>query len=274
MAGSLVGVSWIAASIGATRRGQIFAALFAVSVPMGVLQASSTQNDYVVAFWAVCLLSLVVLGKQRPLSLFENVVPGARAGDRRPHQRDVLRLRPAGHGLALRADGLPAAPETMAHRGVAGRLGSSCWSTLGSGPGTSVTYGGPYGTSDWLRANLTFLRCAGANGERAAQRLHLRRRTQTSPPEANELVAAGIGRHAPTPARTWQFAGRGITAPGAGVSNAAGRSWIWGRWARMIAYNFVTPSSAVNAAIRQVCADTRPCSTRLLRGLKHDRLEP
>jgi 4-amino-4-deoxy-L-arabinose transferase-like glycosyltransferase len=55
MIGSLVGVSLLAGELGAGLRGQIFAAVFAGTIPMGILQASSTQNDYVVAFWLVCL---------------------------------------------------------------------------------------------------------------------------------------------------------------------------------------------------------------------------
>ncbi len=55
MAGSLVGVSAIAGRLGAGPRGQLVAALFAATIPMGILQASGTQNDYLVAFWLVCL---------------------------------------------------------------------------------------------------------------------------------------------------------------------------------------------------------------------------
>ncbi len=55
MAGCAVGVSLIAGQLGARWRGQALAALLAVSLPMGLLQASTTQNDYVAAFWLVCL---------------------------------------------------------------------------------------------------------------------------------------------------------------------------------------------------------------------------
>ena len=54
MSGCVIGVSLIARQLGADARGQIFAALIAVTIPMGILQASSTQNDYVAAFWLVC----------------------------------------------------------------------------------------------------------------------------------------------------------------------------------------------------------------------------
>lgn len=56
MLGSLVGVSRITALFGGGIRSQVLAALFAATLPMGVLQASSTQNDWVLAFWLVCLL--------------------------------------------------------------------------------------------------------------------------------------------------------------------------------------------------------------------------
>ena len=68
MAGSLVGVSLIAKKLGADLRGQVFAALVCATMPMGILQASSTQNDYVVTFWLVCFISCGVslVREERP----------------------------------------------------------------------------------------------------------------------------------------------------------------------------------------------------------------
>jgi hypothetical protein len=55
MLGSVIGVSLIVKFMGGRRHAQWLAALFAVSLPMGITQASSTITDYVVAFWLVCL---------------------------------------------------------------------------------------------------------------------------------------------------------------------------------------------------------------------------
>jgi hypothetical protein len=57
MVGSLIGVSLIASLLGANRRAQIISIVFAATIPMGILQGSSTQNDYVVTFWLVCFAS-------------------------------------------------------------------------------------------------------------------------------------------------------------------------------------------------------------------------
>ncbi len=59
--GSIIGVSLIAQELNANVRGQVFAAVFCATIPMGILQASSTQNDYVVGFWLVCLAYFVLL---------------------------------------------------------------------------------------------------------------------------------------------------------------------------------------------------------------------
>ncbi len=60
MVGSLIGVSLIAKQLGANLRGQIFAAVICATIPVGILQGSSTQNDYVNAFWLVCLAYCVL----------------------------------------------------------------------------------------------------------------------------------------------------------------------------------------------------------------------
>jgi hypothetical protein len=60
MVGSVVGCSLLARQLGAGRRGQWLAAAAATTLPMGLLQASSTQNDYVLAFTLVCLTSFVL----------------------------------------------------------------------------------------------------------------------------------------------------------------------------------------------------------------------
>ncbi|MGV0024563.1 hypothetical protein [Phormidesmis priestleyi] len=60
MVGSATGVSLIAQKLGADLRGQVFAVVFSLTIPMGILQGSSTQNDYIVCFWIVCLAYFVV----------------------------------------------------------------------------------------------------------------------------------------------------------------------------------------------------------------------
>lgn len=53
--GSLLGVSLLARQLGAGVSGQVLAAVFAGTLPMTVLQMTSTQNDLTAAFWLVCL---------------------------------------------------------------------------------------------------------------------------------------------------------------------------------------------------------------------------
>lgn len=80
MVGSLVGVSAISSLLGANRKGQLLATVFAASVPLGVLQATSTQNDYVVAFWGVCVAYLVTLSFGKRLACNELVLLGLALG--------------------------------------------------------------------------------------------------------------------------------------------------------------------------------------------------
>jgi 4-amino-4-deoxy-L-arabinose transferase-like glycosyltransferase len=54
MVGSVIGVSLIARQLGSDSRGQVLAAVIVATIPMGIVQASSTQNHYVMGFWLVC----------------------------------------------------------------------------------------------------------------------------------------------------------------------------------------------------------------------------
>lgn len=64
MAGSVIGVSLVAKELGADERGQVLSSVLCVTVPMGILQASSTQNDYVAAFWLICLAHSILLARR------------------------------------------------------------------------------------------------------------------------------------------------------------------------------------------------------------------
>jgi len=57
--GSVVGVSAVAGALGLGSKGQAFAALVCATLPNGILQASGAKNDWLVAFWLVCLVYFV-----------------------------------------------------------------------------------------------------------------------------------------------------------------------------------------------------------------------
>jgi len=63
MAGCLIGVSVITMHLNGSRLPQIFASLVACCIPMGILQASGTQNDYLEAFWLVCFMCFLLRHK-------------------------------------------------------------------------------------------------------------------------------------------------------------------------------------------------------------------
>ncbi len=69
--GSAIGAAWVAAQFRAPKNGQRLAAIFALTLPMGITQATSTMNDGVAAFWLLCVAAEVVsFGKiSDPLSL-------------------------------------------------------------------------------------------------------------------------------------------------------------------------------------------------------------
>ncbi|TVR05720.1 MAG: 4-amino-4-deoxy-L-arabinose transferase [Phormidium sp. GEM2.Bin31] len=71
---SLVGVSLITRQLGGDRRGQILAVVLCATIPMGILQSASTQNDYVVSLWLVCFayftLLMVQVGVTRSTAIY------------------------------------------------------------------------------------------------------------------------------------------------------------------------------------------------------------
>ncbi|MEG4171591.1 MULTISPECIES: hypothetical protein [unclassified Microcoleus] len=80
MVGSAIAVSLIAKQLGANLRGQVFAAVFAATLPMGILQGSSTQNDYAVCFWVVCFVCCGLAGLSAGITGFNTFKIGASLG--------------------------------------------------------------------------------------------------------------------------------------------------------------------------------------------------
>ena len=59
-AGSAIGAAWIASGFGAPKSGQWLAVIFALTLPMGIAEATSTMNDGVAAFWLLCAAAEIV----------------------------------------------------------------------------------------------------------------------------------------------------------------------------------------------------------------------
>ncbi len=55
MAGCLIGISLVAQQLGSGLRGQVLSTVICATIPMGLLQSVTTQNDYLLSFWLVCL---------------------------------------------------------------------------------------------------------------------------------------------------------------------------------------------------------------------------
>ncbi len=66
MLGACVGVSLLAKYLGADARGQILAAFAAATLPMGLMQATSTQTDYAEAFWLAAAVYFLLRLKEEP----------------------------------------------------------------------------------------------------------------------------------------------------------------------------------------------------------------
>lgn len=70
LVGCTLGVSLIAKQLKAKTEGQILAALITATIPMGILQSVTTQNDYIVAYWLVCFVCFSLLAQQEKSNWF------------------------------------------------------------------------------------------------------------------------------------------------------------------------------------------------------------
>ena len=154
MIGSLIGVALTAKILGADRRGQWVAAAFAISIPMGLMQATSTQNDYVVAFWLISLICFAALRALRPPGRIERLSFGIALGlglltkgTFYPYAAPIV-LWYFVH--EVRGDGWRHA----AARGL-GIATPGLILNLGYWMRNALTFGGPLGSSDWVDS-MTF----------------------------------------------------------------------------------------------------------------------
>ena len=161
LVGSLVVVSAIARLLGARPVHQILAVVFAATLPLGVLQATSTQNDMVVALWTVCTAYLVFLGLKRPLLRSERVALGLSFGL-------GLLTKVTFTVYALPLAGLHAIGN-LRSLGWRRGLGSTalvgtlaCLMNLPTWARNLDTYGGLYGPPDWMRSNSALIGFVGS----------------------------------------------------------------------------------------------------------------
>jgi hypothetical protein len=66
MLGSLLVVSLIARQLGANRWGQVVAVIFCATIPMGIMQASSSLNDYAASLWLAAFVYSVLRYSSEP----------------------------------------------------------------------------------------------------------------------------------------------------------------------------------------------------------------
>lgn len=65
MIGSVLAVAQIARQLGCSSSGALTAAVICMTIPIGILQSSSTQNDYVTAFWLACFVWASLLPREK-----------------------------------------------------------------------------------------------------------------------------------------------------------------------------------------------------------------
>ena len=76
LAGALVAVSGLVSLMGGGKSAQWLAIAFGISLPVGILEATNTQNDLVTAFWYLTLLHFIISLKSQKRPWLDSVVIG------------------------------------------------------------------------------------------------------------------------------------------------------------------------------------------------------
>jgi len=289
MLGSLIGVSGIATLLGAPRKGQILAAAAAMAVPMGILQASSTQNDFVTTFWVICLAYFVVLSRKRMLTRFETLGLSLALGIGLLTKGSFFVYAPP---LVLWFF-LPRLRSENVRRLISEGLVLACVTVvlnLGFWSRNMITFGGPYGPSDWLRENIN-IEAPSAGTIPAASPASIHDPSRVAEEDVASVNGTGIRglslakaslalAHSPfaevgiglggpksdvhvdvvdrsAKALGWESPGESgfpgtewaarLLSPMSQLEEAA--AWWMRRMAQTMAWNLVTPSSAVNTLL-------------------------
>jgi hypothetical protein len=151
MIGAAVAVSVLAAELGGDRRAQLAAAVFGATAPAGLLQATSTQTDYSVGFWVVATIAMVIPFVRRPLTYAEWAGFGMALGVGMLTKGTFYPFIAPAVAIILLAGGLRRR-RAVAAEGPALLLAGviALGLNLGYFSRNLSTYGGPFGTAEWL----------------------------------------------------------------------------------------------------------------------------
>lgn len=188
--GCLIVAAGVAGFLGADRGGQLLAAAFCASIPMAILQASSTQNDLVSGFWLLSLAYLLTQSAQRttqePGAHFSGLALGLGMLTKSTFYLYAAPFVAWYLWRVLRSGGALAGAKMLAVAGmVAAALNSGFWAR------NWVTYGGPLGPMELVRAHTAL----GAPGTlRASWAAHLVSHFATPSEPLNRTIEAAFGR--------------------------------------------------------------------------------
>lgn len=213
MAASVLLASGIAARLGAGMLGSLLAAAVSVSIPMGILQSTSTQNDYVVALWSLVALYHLVAALDRKLTPVEIAVAGGALG-----LGVLTKVTFYPYGLVI---GAAIVACEMKRSTAARSLGVAAiflLSVIALNAGVWLrnldTYGGLYGPPEWMTSNLAIASVIEAG----------------QPTAPDQVAIHGLGELAFRAARSAVQTG----------------DWLWRRTIQAMALHLLTPVGRLN----------------------------
>lgn len=197
LVGCLLGVGAVAAKLGVNGRGQLVAAGFALSLPMAILQATSTQTDLVVAFWLIVVAYLAVDLSTRQANAGDLLLLGATVGlglaTKFTFAVYALPFLLWMTGRALVREGW-----TAAARMVGIVIGLAVLMNLGAWGRNLATYGSPLGPAEARELHAGALLKGSLDPRRVVSvEAQMMARNLVAPTAATKAIVARILAHAP-----------------------------------------------------------------------------
>lgn len=189
MIGCAIGVTWITKQLGGGRRAQLLSAIFLITIPIAIAEATSTMTDFVLSFWLIIAVAETVEilhGKYSPIGVFTLTISAGLAFLTKP--TSVAFLLP----LAMTVAWSFVRNHQLGKMLRIGMLGLAVFLLLNLGhlARNTSTYGNPIGPDDRFDQHANQLRSVRGLASNLIRNVAMH--IQTPSPHINRAIVIGV----------------------------------------------------------------------------------